>query len=352
MKDKGRNLLLFAAVSLPFVLVLFLGAYILRDSSERDRERDRFLNLGMIDDAESLIQAGVSEVETRFFKISEVITEPDPELLRDISRKDSLIKQAFLLDPSGNLVFPKAGLPLSEQEEDFLERTDSIWRSGITFGAAPGESAEGTAGWYVWFWGPGANFIHYYLLPDGSTFGIEAERTVFMAKLLEKLPALDSSGSGEGRFALIDGSGTPLYFWGRGDFGIEDEPELEASLEPPLNSYRIVFWPDPSRVYSAPWGLYVAGISALALVLLFMVVYYYRETTREFREARRKITFVNQVSHELKTPLTNILMYLELIDIRRDTLDLENRRSLSVVISETERLRRLITNILTFGKRN
>jgi signal transduction histidine kinase len=352
MKNKGRNLLLFAAVSLPFVLVLFLGAYILQDSSERERERDRLLNLGMIADAESLIQRSVSEMETRFFKLSEVITEPDRELLRDISRKDPFIRQAFLLDSSGGLIFPKAGLSLSAQEEEFLVRTGSIWKAGVILGAAPGESGGTISGWYVWFWGPGANFIYYYRLPGGSIFGIEAERTVFMAKLLERLPALDTRGRGEGKFALIDGSGTPLYFWGNGDFVIEDAPELEVSLEPPLNSYRIAFWPDPGRIYSAPWGLYIAGTAALALVLIFMVLYYYRETTREFREARRKITFVNQVSHELKTPLTNILMYLELIDTRRESLDQENRRALSVVLSETERLRRLITNILTFGRRD
>jgi signal transduction histidine kinase len=42
-------------------------------------------------------------------------------------------------------------------------------------------------------------------------------------------------------------------------------------------------------------------------------VYWYRESSRELREAATRVNFVNQVSHELKTPLTNIRMYAELL---------------------------------------
>ena len=43
-------------------------------------------------------------------------------------------------------------------------------------------------------------------------------------------------------------------------------------------------------------------------------VWLYRESTRELRLAAQRVSFVNQVSHELKTPLTNVRMYAELLE--------------------------------------
>ncbi len=57
-----------------------------------------------------------------------------------------------------------------------------------------------------------------------------------------------------------------------------------------------------------------AGIGALVLALIGLTFYFYRESTREMREAAERVSFVNQVSHELKTPLTNIRMYAELLE--------------------------------------
>ena len=60
---------------------------------------------------------------------------------------------------------------------------------------------------------------------------------------------------------------------------------------------------------------------------------------------------MNQVSHELKTPLTNIRLYAEMAH-ERVTLsgDAEAARHLGVVEAETSRLSRLIHNVLTFAR--
>ena len=65
------------------------------------------------------------------------------------------------------------------------------------------------------------------------------------------------------------------------------------------------------------------------------------------------MSFVNQVFHELKTPLTNIRMYAELLQSQLDSLDwgsdgpIEN---LEVFVSESQRLSRMINNVQTFAK--
>jgi signal transduction histidine kinase len=68
------------------------------------------------------------------------------------------------------------------------------------------------------------------------------------------------------------------------------------------------------------------------------------------REASRRVTFVNQVSHELKTPLTNIRMYAELLEKRLPDDDPRSRSYIEILVAETGRLSRLISNVLTFAK--
>ena len=73
------------------------------------------------------------------------------------------------------------------------------------------------------------------------------------------------------------------------------------------------------------------------------------------REAAQRVSFVNQVSHELKTPLTNIRMYAELLDqdVRAGRAgDEDNRltRYLDVIVFESQRLSRLIGNVLSFSR--
>ena len=69
------------------------------------------------------------------------------------------------------------------------------------------------------------------------------------------------------------------------------------------------------------------------------------------RDAAQRVSFVNQVSHELKTPLTNIRMYAELAEEKVPEGEGDGaRRCLGIVVSESQRLSRLIGNVLTFAK--
>ena len=69
------------------------------------------------------------------------------------------------------------------------------------------------------------------------------------------------------------------------------------------------------------------------------------------REAAERVSFVNQVSHELKTPLTNIRMYAELLEQKLPDGDQKATQHLGVIVSESQRLSRLIGNVLTFARK-
>jgi signal transduction histidine kinase len=66
--------------------------------------------------------------------------------------------------------------------------------------------------------------------------------------------------------------------------------------------------------------------------------------------ARQKTTFVTNVSHELKTPLTSIRMFSEMLKDGRQPDAGKQRAYLGLMVAETERLTRLINNVLDFSR--
>jgi signal transduction histidine kinase len=88
----------------------------------------------------------------------------------------------------------------------------------------------------------------------------------------------------------------------------------------------------------------------LTLVVAALAYFFYREQTREVREAQQRVSFVNQVSHELKTPLTNIRLYAELLEDELPESDRKQRAYLATIVDESQRLSRLIANVLAFGR--
>src|SRR5262249_53090682 len=71
---------------------------------------------------------------------------------------------------------------------------------------------------------------------------------------------------------------------------------------------------------------------------------------RQIMLARQKTDFVSNVSHELKTPLTSIRMFAELLAEGRVNEPEKRRSYLGIITAETARLTRLINNVLDFSR--
>lgn len=74
------------------------------------------------------------------------------------------------------------------------------------------------------------------------------------------------------------------------------------------------------------------------------------DLNRQLRLARQKTDFVSNVSHELKTPLTSIRMFSELLAEGRVHDPAKQRSYLGIITAETARLTRLINNVLDFAR--
>ncbi len=90
-------------------------------------------------------------------------------------------------------------------------------------------------------------------------------------------------------------------------------------------------------------GIFVVAIVAGGALLT-------RQAHRNMIDAQQKTSFVSNVSHELKTPLTSIRMYAELLSEERVKDPEKKRQYLQVIVAESQRLTRLVNNVLDFSR--
>jgi signal transduction histidine kinase len=94
-------------------------------------------------------------------------------------------------------------------------------------------------------------------------------------------------------------------------------------------------------------GLLVALLLCAIGVGSWLIV---SDLTRQLTLARQKSDFVSNVSHELKTPLTSIRMFAELLADGRINDPGKQRSYLHIITAESARLTRLINNVLDFTR--
>lgn len=97
------------------------------------------------------------------------------------------------------------------------------------------------------------------------------------------------------------------------------------------------------RFYFAVIGVVAAAVT-LALAALGQNLH------AQLRLARKKDDFISAVSHELRTPLTSIRMYTEMLENDWVRSEDKRRRYYANMRQETERLSRLIENVLDFSR--
>src|SRR4051812_12144028 len=275
----------------------------------------------------------------------------EPEALRALGRRHPRLRRLLIVAPGGRLRFPSPDGPSSEEEERLVRDTRFLWDRGGPLGH-PSQEAEGgrppRQGWQPLPDGEGVGLLFWRRASDESLVAVSLPSAAIQAALVARLPVtVPDRASGDERIGLFDPAGRVAYQWGAYRPAPGTKPLVALWLRPPFESWRLAYLgPVPVRG-RATLGI-AGGLVALALVVVGAGFFLYRESTRELRLAAQRVSFVNQVSHELKTPLTNVRMYAELLE--ENVEDDVGRRRLGVVVAESQRLGRLITNILTFAR--
>ncbi len=91
-------------------------------------------------------------------------------------------------------------------------------------------------------------------------------------------------------------------------------------------------------------------IIGLDLILIFAVIFLYRNIRKAVELARLKTDFVSNVSHELRTPLALIRMFAETLELKRVKTKEKAHEYVTIIRQETERLSQIINRILDFSQ--
>lgn len=116
-----------------------------------------------------------------------------------------------------------------------------------------------------------------------------------------------------------------------------------------LGEWQVLAW-DQLKTGTAHDSATLILAGAIACSLLLAGIVLQIQQGRALRLAEERVSFVNRVSHELGTPLTNILLNLDLAGRSLETRPAEAQRRLSLVHEEVRRLGRLVSNVLTFSR--
>jgi signal transduction histidine kinase len=93
-----------------------------------------------------------------------------------------------------------------------------------------------------------------------------------------------------------------------------------------------------------------AALAVLGLIMLLGLLAIYQSARTVMDLSERRSRFVSSVTHELKTPLTNIRMYIEMLEQGIAATPEREQDYLQIVGSESVRLSRLINNVLELAK--
>ena len=120
-----------------------------------------------------------------------------------------------------------------------------------------------------------------------------------------------------------------------------DTPQVQAYL--PFRGKRAFKNPIPAAELTLGTGAYLVNALAVLLSLLIPGVLYgvYRLGGGQIELAQERSNFVSAVSHELKTPLTSIRMYGEILRAGWVESEDKKRSYYDFIFFESERLSRL-----------
>jgi two-component system phosphate regulon sensor histidine kinase PhoR len=193
-------------------------------------------------------------------------------------------------------------------------------------------------------WRDGQRYTQGALI-DPAPFLAAFVATPFREAALARASDLSVTWQGEG-LAVFPGQSGRDY--GSPGQVLSGTPLYQTRLSAPLSDLGLAF--SVTRLPLAPGAAVIVWVgAALAIVLCGGVLALYRLGVRQIDLIRQQQDFVSAVSHELKTPLTSIRMYGEML---LQGWVPENKRPgyYRFIYDESERLSRLINNVLQLAR--
>ncbi|HEX6190283.1 MAG TPA: HAMP domain-containing sensor histidine kinase [Pyrinomonadaceae bacterium] len=128
---------------------------------------------------------------------------------------------------------------------------------------------------------------------------------------------------------------------------------LESNFDRPFSGWRASVGLKNTNLEALARDSFLHSAGVTVLVLLFLlggIALTIRATDREARLAQAKSNFVANVSHELKTPLSLLSLFSEILELGRVKNEEKKLEYYRIIRHESLRLNKIIDNILDFSK--
>jgi signal transduction histidine kinase len=201
-------------------------------------------------------------------------------------------------------------------------------------------------------------------LSEDLVFGAQLNQARLVEKLQPALQAPDLPGRDAGFarssrsagycLALIDDAGQPVALSIPGFAADWKHPFVATEIGETLPHWEAALYlTDPQEMSKSARTLRLT-ISLIVVLLIVAIVaggsLIAADVRREMRLAQQKTDFVSNVSHELKTPLTSIRMFADMLAEGRIAEPERQATYLKIIAAESARLTRLINNVLDFAR--
>ncbi len=405
MKNKRSIFFFWALFLVPTLLIAVAAFVLLKNEQERINLSARHTLSQRAQAISDTIHLTIEAVQEN---LEQSLLEIEPERLKaellNWETTNPLVRNIFIYYPEKRLDYPVKGMASTFEERQFIVRYDSLFKGRIKFDAnqystretagstnvqndqtiaykppvqssrkklialsrqakeekmvaktsmaalAPEQQYVGKKGWIPWF-----NENQLFLLgwvqkvKNGPFYGIELELMTLLSRLIVDFPPVSEKGVA---MVLMDGNGNAMHQSGRRADVTTEKPVVVIPVSTLLPHWQVAVFVDAKGFGSQTGFLYVTilllGVFIVAIVSGGMLLT--RLSLANIKDAQQKTSFVASVSHELKTPLTSIRMYAELLLSKRVKDQKKAQSYLWVIVNESQRLTRLINNVLDFGK--
>lgn len=299
--------------------------------------------------------------------------------LRQMELGNPLVRNVFVWSGERGLLLPDASHGLSTEEDGFVRRYHRLFSGQQSWPAAAAPDApagdadalsirqamrslarraapesarpdRGEKGWLSWFWEDQLYLLGWVRDPANDLYyGLELEMPALLARLAVAVP----DAPPDFVFGMLDGNGNLFAQRGAAEITGKSRPLAIATLGPALPHWSIAIYETLVGAQAGSTALGLAGgatVATLLLAILSAGSLLLWQARRSVLEARQRTSFVANVSHELKTPLTTIRMYTEMLAEGRVTDGAKRAHYLDVVARESVRLTRLVNNVLDFSR--
>jgi signal transduction histidine kinase len=339
---RGSPLARFAAFALlaivvPAVILAVLGYHSLRQwrrsADELLREQSRSMAVMVADKVDMALRHAEYAVMGRLeaaIRGGAVAPDAVEALLADTP----LVARLALFDREGRPVYPPSGEPGLTPTGPLAELARLLWvRGGKEHRVVGDEVVVGC------------------LVGGGGRPGLLALLALDSGVLRRDVLEAALGGPEAPLLTVTDHRGRPVY--GRAS-GERAEIVAAVPLSEALPAWRLALLQpagiSPRAAIDRQVALFTGAFGLLLVVIATGLVATYRLVRRETETARLKAEFVANVSHDLKTPLSLIRVFGETLEMGRVADEPTRHEYYRVITRESERLSRLIENVLDFSR--